>query len=56
VKSIPATEVVTVFVTRGPDLLGAGDVGLLRIRPEEMAPLKTVPGLREAWQNVAGGT
>jgi 8-oxo-dGTP diphosphatase len=30
-------------------------VELVWIRPEEMAALKTVPGLREAWQNVAGG-
>ena len=31
-------------------------VELLWIRPEEMRALKTVPGLWEAWQNVAGGT
>jgi len=138
-RMIPATEVVTVFVTRGPDLLvlkrservgtyrgswagvsgylerddpeaqarvelaeelglGAADVALLAagapltiddaasgrawrvhpfrfdlapgaslrldwehvelrwIRPDEMRSLKTVPGLWEAWQNVAGGT
>jgi len=30
-------------------------VELLWIRPEEMRSLKTVPGLWEAWQNVAGG-
>jgi 8-oxo-dGTP diphosphatase len=30
-------------------------VELRWIRPEEMRSLKTVPGLWEAWQNVAGG-
>jgi 8-oxo-dGTP diphosphatase len=31
-------------------------VELRWIRPEELSSLKTVPGLLEAWQNVAGGT
>jgi hypothetical protein len=38
--SVPAIEVVTAFVTRGGELLAA---------------LATVPGLAEAWHNVAGG-